>query len=306
MLHYPGTMQELIDRYSKEESCREYLEKIRWPDGFRCPRCQSEKSWLTEAGLKKCSRCTYRASLFVGTIFQGSKIPLRIWFQAIWWFTNQKSGVSALGLQRTLGLGSYRTAWTLLHKMRLAMVRPGRDKLSGEVEVDETFVGGHEKGKYGRAYETKQLVAIAAEIDGEKTGRIRMAPISNVTASTLHSFIMAHIEPGSTIVTDGLNSYPGIKQKGYDHKPLRPPYVWENRPDADEWLPRVHRVASLLKRWYYGTYHGRIEHKYFGTYLNEFTFRFNRRTSRSRGLLFYRLLENSVKVEPTPYRSIRG
>lgn len=186
------------------------------------------------------------------------------------------------------------------------MVRPGRDKLSGEVEVDETFVGGHEKGKYGRASETKQLVAIAAEIDGKKTGRIRMAPISNVTAATLHSFIMDHIEPGSTIVTDGLNSYPGIKEKGYHHKPLRPPYFWEDRPEADEWLPRVHRVASLLKRWYYGTYHGRIDRKYFGTYLNEFTFRFNRRTSQSRGLLFYRLLENSVKVTPTPYRNIKG
>jgi len=307
MLGYPRTMQEMIDQLGQEKDCLTYFREIRWPEGYRCPKCNHAKGWSTKEKTTKCSRCKYRVSLFAGTIFQDTRIPLRTWFQAIWWFTHQKTGASALALQQSLGLGSYRTAWTMLHKLRIVMVKPNRDKLSGKVEVDETYIGGPEDLKHtGRGAKTKQMVVIAAEKNGEKTGRIRMKHIVAATAKNLHSFIQENIEPGSTIITDQLNCYVEIKKKGYIHKPMRKPSFWENKgPDAEELLPRVHRVASLLKRWYYGTYQGRIEPRYLTAYLNEFTFRFNRRTSNSRGLLFYRLLENLVLVEPKTYQALK-
>lgn len=216
-----------------------------------------------------------------------------MWFEAIWWLTNQKSGVSALGLQRALEMNRLSTVWNMLHKLRIAMVRPGQDRLSGEIEVDEVYIGGENN---------KQLIGVAAQIAGKRTGRIRLQKIPDRSGPVLQRFVEQHVTPGSTLVTDGLKSYCGVEERGYVHKPMRKPYFWEEKGgDADELLPRVHRVAALLKRWYYGTYHGRIEPKYLDTYLNEYTFRFNRRTSTSRGLLFYRVLENAVAINPKPY-----
>ncbi len=234
-----------------------------------------------------------------GTIFQDSKLPLTVWFRAMWQVTSQKNGISALGLQRVLGLGSYKTAWAMLHKLRRAMVRPGRDRLRGAVEVDETYWGGEEEGVRGRQTDDKALIAVAAEADGAGIGRVRLQRIPDTSRRTLHGFIAQAIEPGSTVVTDGLQAYRDLN--GYLHDRS----VQQRRPaEAEHLLPRVHRVASLLKRWLLGTHQGAIAHEHLDDYLDEFAFRFNRRTSASRGKLFYRLAQQAVQVEPAPFASL--
>lgn len=239
-----------------------------------------------------------------GTIFQDSKLPLTVWFRAMWQVASQKNGISAMGLQRTLGLGSYKTAWAMLHKLRLAMIRPGRERLSGAVEVDETYWGTEETGVRGRETIDKSLIVIAAEVvPGSKIaiGRIRLRRIDDVKRKTLHGFIKESVEPGSTIITDGLQAYRSLAD--YSHQR----YVRKNQPaDAEnELLPRVHRIASLLKRWLMGTHQGSVSDEHLNAYLNEFTFRFNRRTSKSRGKLFYRLAQQAVQVKPVVFSSIK-
>jgi transposase-like protein len=298
---YPRTILELEDRFATEDACREYLTRLRWPKGFVCPRCGHQGGWLATRGRVICQGCRHQASVTAGTIFQDTHKPLRLWFRAIWQVASQKNGASALNVQQVLGLGSYLTAWTWLHKLRRAMVRPGRDCLSGRVEVDETYVGGESKGKYGRSTD-KDLVVIAVEEDGSGMGRTRMARIANVTRKTLHRFIQTSIQAGSIIHTDGNPSYIGLEAFGYAHEATA--LSGRGKDAASELLPRVHRIASLLKRWLLGTHQGAIHPAYLDYYLDEFTFRFNRRTSRSRGKLFYRLLQQAMQVEPAPYRSI--
>jgi transposase-like protein len=209
--------------------------------------------------------------------------------------------LSALGLQRALGLGSYETAWTWLHKLRRAMVRPGRDRLTGEIEVDETYVGGPEEGKRGRAIEKKSIVVIAAEKNGRAIGRIRLKRIKDVSAESLLDFIRETVEPGATIHTDGWRGYAGLPAAGYQHHVT---VISDGNEQAHEVMPRVHNVASLLKRWLLGTLQGGVQHQHLDYYLDEFTFRFNRRRSNTRGLLFYRLAQQAVAVGPAPYSSI--
>ena len=247
-----------------------------------------------------CSECRYQASATAGTIFQATHKPLRMWFRAIWYVTSQKNGASAMSVQRTLGLGSYSTAWTWLHKLRRAMVRPGRDRLQGTAEVDETYWGSEEEGVIGRLTEDKALIIVAAEEDGKGIGRIRLRRIPDVTKTSLHGFIAEAIESGSTVRTDGLNAYLGLK--GYVHDRQ----VQRRQPEGEHLLPRVHRVVSLLKRWLLGTHQGAIGHEHLDYYLDEFTFRFNRRKSASRGKLFYRLLQQAVQIDPVPYQLIVG
>jgi transposase-like protein len=245
-----------------------------------------------------CGGCRHQASVTAGTIFQDSHLPLTTWFRALWYVTSQKTGVSALGLQRVLGLGSYKTAWALLHKLRRAMVRPGRDRLRGTVEVDETYWGAEEAGVVGRQTEAKALVIIAAEADGKGIGRIRMRRLPALTRAAVHGFLRAAVEPGSRVQTDGLNVYRELE--GYIHDPQ----VQRRQPAGEHLLPRVHRVVSLWKRWLLGTHQGAIGHEHLDYYLDEFTFRFNRRKSGSRGKLFYRLAQQAVQVEPAPFVSL--
>ena len=220
-----------------------------------------------------------------GTIFQDTRLPLRTWFRTMWWVTSQKNGASALGLQSILGLGSYRTAWALLHKLRRAMVQqPGRERLSGRVEVDETYVGGAEEGLRGRQTQKKALVAIAAEEDGAGIGRIRMKRIRGASKQQLHGFIQEAVEPDSTIHTDGWEGYVGLEALGYRHEY---DFLAGSSQSASELLPHVHRVAALLKRWLIGTHQGAVSREHLDYYLDEYTFRFNRRRSRHRGKLFY-------------------
>lgn len=242
--------------------------------------------------------------MIAGTVLEGTRKPLRVWFQAMWFVTSEKLGGSALGLQRVLGLRSYQTAWAWLHKLRRAMVRPGRDRLRGSVEVDETYVGGVEEDAHGRQTESKAIVVIAAEEDGKGMGRIRMAVVPNVRGEALLGFIRESIEPGSEVHTDGWRGYMGVGEAGYKHRVTS---LRRSEELAHELLPRVHRVASLLKRWLLGTHQGAVSREHLAYYLDEFTFRFNRRTSRSRGLLFYRLLQNVAQTAPAPYRGlVRG
>ena len=301
MEDYPRTLVELERRFSTEETCREYLEKLRWPEGFVCPNCQNQKAW-PKGTLQECSTCGYQVSVTAGTIFHRTRTPLTIWFRAIWWVVSQKNGASALGLKRILGLGSYQTAWTWLHKVRRAMIRPGRDSLLGRVEVDETYVGGLEEGVRGRQTLKKALVVIAAEERGKRAiGRIRMQRVADASAKSLRPFLVACIQPGSTIHTDDWLGYNGLKDIGFTHEITT---ISAHRANASDLLPRVHRIASLLKRWLLGTHQGAVSREHLDSYLDEFTFRFNRRTSGSRGKLFYRLLQNAVQVEAVPYHQI--
>lgn len=305
MEDYPKTLSDFEARFSTEEGCRDYLFQLRWPNGFRCPRCGHGKAWYIGKVLFQCGGCNYQMSVIAGTIFQDTHKPLTLWFRAIWWLTGQKNGASALGMKSVLGLGSYRTAWAWLHKLRRAMVRPGREKLSDEVEVDETYIGGKKSGKRGRGAAGKALVVIAVEDKGVGFGRIRLCHIPDASTKNINPFIQDSIEEGSTISTDAWLGYNGLSSLGYKHVITNQKSVIGENP-----LPLVHRVASLLKRWLLGTHQGAVSHEHLDYYLDEFTFRFNRRTSKYRGQLFYRLIQNAVQVDPVTFdkisRQIRG
>lgn len=294
---YPMTLKEFEKEFNTEEACRDYLFSLRWPNGFICPKCANTKAWIVRTFLFECSKCHYQASVISGTIFQDTRKPLTMWFRAIWWVTSQKNGSSALGLQRILGLKSYQTAWTWLHKLRTAMVRPERDMLLGYVEVDETYLGSEETGKCGRGAGKKMLIAVAVEVKNKGMGRIRLKRINDASSDSLHGFIIDSVGKGSTIHTDGWSGYSGLESLGYNHEITK-----VKGKKASELLPHVHIVVSLLKRWILGTHQGSVSEKHIDYYLDEFTFRFNRRTSSYRGKLFYKLLENAVLIEPTTYR----
>lgn len=295
---YPRTLMELEERFGTEEACRAYLATLRWPQGWNCPRCGGAQSRRIGRGLWRCGECCYDMSVSAGTVLQDSHLALSLWFRAIWHVTSQKNGVSALGLQRVLGLGSYKTAWALLHKLRRAMVRLGRDRLQGVVEVDEAYWGGKETGVIGRQTVDKALIVVAAEQSGKGIGRIRMCRVPDLTRKSLHGFIRQSIAPGSCVRTDGLKPYLGLK--GYVHDRQ----LQSDQPEGEYVMPRVHRVISLLRRWLMGTHHGAVGSAHLDDYLNEFTFRFNRRTSRSRGKLFYRLVQQVAQADPAPFASL--
>jgi transposase-like protein len=301
MEDYPRTIMELERRFSTQEACRQYLFELRWPEGFCCPRCGHDVAWHMSRELYLCARCRFQVSVTAGTIFQDTRKPLTLWFRAMWYVTSQKQGVSALGLQRVLGLGSYRTAWTWLHKLRRAMVRPGRDRLSGTVEVDEIHIGGVKKGKRGRGADHKALVLVAAQKDGRRIGRIRLHRLKDASSASLIPAVKNCVEPGSLVRTDGWKGYLPLPSEMYVHNVIR-----KTIDVGDNLLPLVNRVASLLKRWLLGTHQGAVGMSHLDYYLDEYTFRFNRRTSKSRGKLFYRLMEQAVKIEPVTGLQIRG
>jgi transposase-like protein len=291
-------MLEFESRFRSEDACREYLADLRWPSGFICDKCFHRRAWRNNRSLWVCGKCRFEHSVTAGTIFHGSHIPLRLWFRAMWQVTNQKSGISALSLQRSLGIRSYRTAWACLHKLRAAMVRPGREQLSGEVEVDEIYIGGHEKGKGGRHIGKKSLVIVAAEVREKGTGRIRMKRIESASEKNLIGFVQEVVCPGSKVVTDGLPVYRQLAELGYLHESRIP----ESRDQSSATLPRVHRVAALVKRWLLGTHQGSFSKKLLAGYLDEFTFRFNRRLAATRGMVFYRLAQQAIVTAPTDNR----
>jgi transposase-like protein len=298
---YPRNLTELEANFGTEEACRAYLARLRWPDGFRCPRCGGNRSWPVREVLLECTGCGCQSSVTAGTIFQDTRTPLTVWFRAMWWVTTQKNGASALGLQRVLGLRKYKTAWSMLHKLRRAMVRPGRELLTGRVEVDESYIGGEEEGLPGRLNLKKALVVVAAQEDGPGIGRIRMRQVIDASAESLIPFIRESVQPGSVVHTDGWAGYLPLESNSYQHEVT---ILKRRKKTPSQLLPRVHRVISLLKRWLLGTHQGAVSQKHLDSYLDEFTFRFNRRRSKSPGKLFFRLAQQAVAVDPVPYERI--
>jgi len=298
---YPGSDADLRSWFPDDRACLDYLDWLRWPQGFRCPLCKGEQGWKLPDGRWSCGLCGRRISPTTGTIFHATRTPLTIWFAAAWQMTSQKHGISAHGLKRVLGIGSEQTAWAMLHRYRTAMVRPGRDRLSEIVEVDETFIGGPRPGRAGRGALGKTMVAIAVEQDGKGLGRCRMQVIDDASVASLRPFLLDHVTPATIVITDGWSSYPTACGEDYTH---RPGPVAPSGLQAHELLPGVHRVASLVGRWLLGTHQGGVQPGHLQAYLDEFTFRFNRRRSRARGMLFYRLLEQSVQAPPRTYRSL--
>lgn len=251
--------------------------------------------------MRFCGHCGHQTSVTAGTIFHDTRKPLRMWFWVIWHLAAQKYGISALEVQRALGLGSYRTAWTWLHKLRRAMVRPGRDRLSGTVEVDESYLGGPRPGKRGRGALGKTLVFIAVEDKGGRIGRARIRRIADASANSLTPAVEENVEPGSEVRTDDWGGYGQLASKGYGRTIVR-----KSAATGENLLPKVSRIASLLQRWLLGTHQGAVQPSHLDYYLDEYTFRFNRRTSRSRGMLFFRLIQQAAIVEPTRGKDLRG
>lgn len=305
---YPTTWSQFLDWFHSEEACRTYLENLRWPTEFVCPKCSvSGNTKRSSRGRWVCRSCKYQCTVTAGTVFDKTRTELRVWFAAAWYITNQKQGVSALGLQRVLGLGSYETAWTMLHRLRRAMVRPSRQLLSGEVEIDESYLALTDRikplNKQGRkSNTTKILVAIAVEIKEPKGfGRIRIQYIEKRDTENLMSFIRESVTPDASIHSDGSGAYLKLQGEGYGHR--RTVHLGSDIP-AHETMAGVHQVAALLQRWLLGTHHGAIQPKLLDSYLNEFVFRFNRRTSKSRGLLFYRLIQQAIETKPVTYKNV--
>jgi len=305
---YPRTYQEFREWFPDDASCAAYLAELRWPQGFRCPVCQGEKAWPTSTRHWKCAACGRKTSVTAGTIFHRTRTPLSTWFAAIWLVTSQKNGASAQNVHDMLGLGSYETAWAWLHKLRRAMVRPDREQLCGVVEVDESFVGGRATGKDGASTD-KVPVMIAVENRGTQVnrklllGRVRLGVADAPGSLQLVDFARTTAAPGSLIRTDGARMFRVLAEEGFTHE-----YVagYKSPEPGHVTLPGPHRVASLLKRWNAGTHHYRVEREHLPYYLDEFTFRFNRRRSKARGMLFYRLLQQSVNTDPHPLYELIG
>lgn len=289
---YPRTYREFVNQFPDDPSCAAYLGQLRWPAGFSCPACKTTvEPWRQSRGRLVCRACRHQTSVTTGTILEKTRTPLTTWFEAAWHLTTAKNGLSAKTLERTLGT-SYRTAWAMLQRYRVAMVRSEREQLSGAVEVDETLVGGVERGgKRGRGT-SKSIVVIAVEvIEPKGFGRVRMRHIKDASGANLLPFVRDVVTRGATVQTDGWSGYNGLPKDGYVHERT---VLTSSGDPAHVSMPGVHRVASLLKRWILGTHQGSFVPVHLQSYLEEFTFRFNRRHSRSRGLVFRRLIEQAA------------
>ncbi len=291
---FPSNEVEFDRRFHSEDACLNYLFQLRWPEGFNCTRCGHSRYWISSRGLYLCRCCDHQQSVTAGTIFHGTKKSLTLWFKALWWFSTCKNGVNATALQERLGFSSYQTAWCWLQKLRTCTVFPDRAKLSGSVEVDECFFGGAQSGKRGRGAEQKCKVAVAVERKGRKLGRLRMQVIECCSASELTPFIKTNITAGSQITTDGWGAYSGLQSEGYSHKAV----IQSKSDDKESVLPGVHLVTSLVKRVMLGTFQGRFDPQYLQRYLDEYVFRFNRRSCRVIGKRFWRILQQATQSAP--------
>ena len=299
---YPRTYREFVTMFLDDKSCREFLYKLRWNDGFICPKCKvSSIPWEQTHKRLVCPNCRHQTTVTTGTIFDKTRMPLTTWLEAAWHITTAKNGMSAKTFEQTLGI-SYVTAWTMLQRFRVSMVNIEREKLSGKVEVDETQVGGVDVGgKRGRSSK-KSLVVIAIEIHESKGfGRTRMRYIPDASSSSLTDFIKDVMHTDSTICTDGWSGYNELKSLEYNHEIT---VMTHSADQAHVSMPGVHRIASLLKRWILGTHQGSFSQEHLQSYLEEYTFRFNRRLSKNRGLVFRRLLEQAVNTSPVTRKDV--
>jgi len=293
-MEYPRDQMEFEKFFDSEDNCIKYLLEVKYPAGFKCSKCANTEYWVLSRKRLKCKQCSSLVTITSNTFFDQSNKPLTLWFRAIWWMIAQKNGVSATSLQAILGIGSYKTAWLWLHKLRALMVFPDRHKLSGKVEIDETYIGGVAEGKRGRGSENKTLVIIAVEVLPKGTGRVRIKVIPTAEGKHLLGFIKENVEKGTSIVTDGWTGYAQLSRKGYEHIKQRQVIATNN----EEMLPNAHRIAALLKRWLLGTHQNYTSPERLQNYLDEFAFRYNRRKSNSRGLLFHRIIEQAMSREP--------
>jgi transposase-like protein len=304
---FPKTLREFQAKFGSEEACQQYLASCRWPEGFACLRCGNRRAYeLARQRHWQCAACGRQVSLTAKTILHNTKTPLTAWFWAAYLMTTDKRGVSALLLQRQLGLPRYETAWMMLHKFRRAMVNLARDPLRGEVEVDETWVGGTQTGLRGsRQLKGRKaaLVLVAVEKRGRATGRVRMAVIPDFKSTTLTAFLKQNVAPGSTVYTDGLKSFTGLQEAGFKHVPRSQPLRIDLRKGAKSAVPLADRAIGNLQQWLIGTYHG-VSRDQLQFYLDEFVFRHNRR--RQPMAAFQTLLGLGTGRTPTPYELIRG
>lgn len=303
----PQDLPTFIERFGTDETCRDYLFRQRWPEGFRCRACGRGEAWaLARRNIYECAACGQQHSLLKGTIFEQTKTGLAKWFLAIYLVTSSKGGIAATELQRQMGFGSYQTAWSWLHKIRKAMVRPDRQKLRDRVEADETYLGGARPGRRGRGAAGKALVAGAVEAGrgkakGRRLGRLRLARLPDAGATSLEGFLAANVAKPAAVATDGWAGYAGLSAEGYRHEPVNLSASWG---DAVLRLPAIHLVFGLAKRWLLGTHHGAVGTKHLPAYLDEYVFRFNRRTAKRISHGFARLVEQAVHTKPITYRGI--
>jgi transposase-like protein len=303
----PRDLPTFLERFGTDEACRAYLVRARWPAGFHCSGCGHDQAYSHKKRLiEECTACGKQHSILAGTIFEQTKTGLARWFLAIYLVTSSKGGISAMELQRQMGFGSYGTAWAWLHKIRRAMVVPGRQPLSDRVEADETLVGGPKPGKPGRGASGKTVVAGAVEsrrgkARGRRLGRLRLQAVRDASAGSLVGFLGRNVLSPAEVATDGWSGYRGLEAAGYAHEPIRLARSWG---DAALRLPAIHLVFGLAKRWLLGTHHGAVSAKHLQTYLDEYVFRFNRRTAKSIAHRFARVIEQAVLTQPTTYRAI--
>ena len=305
-VHYPRSAGEFQAWFRTDADCLDYLEWLRWPGGFVCPACGHSGGWRLGDGRLRCTGCGTRTSVPVGTIFDRTRTPLTVWPTACWLFATQKDGVSALSLQRALEIGSYQTAWAMLHRLRSVLVRRAGIGWRARWRWTRPTSAGEEPGlRGGRARGKKVLTGIAVEVHEPKgIGRCRMAPLADLSAASLHAFVAGHVEPGATVLTDAWRGYHGIVRLGYAHERRSQRAARARGDDPGKLLPAVHWVVSLAKRWLLGTHQGSVDEAHLPAYPDEFVFRFNRRRSRSRGLVFYRLLELTVGHDPVRYQDL--
>ncbi len=297
---FPKNELEFDRRFQHEQACLDYLFNMRWPQGFVCPECGHRQYWQSSRDLFLCRNCQKQISVTAGTIFHGAKKPLPVWFKALWWFSTHTSGVNAVALQRMLGLGSYRTAWNWLQRFRTCTIFPDRQSLAGNVEADEIYLGGERSGKRGRGADHKCKIAVAVERQGKKLGRLRMQVVDDCSSAQLLPFIKNNVAAGSQVMTDGWKGYNGLEKDFVHHRVLS-----SQTEDKASVLPGVHLVASLVKRIILGTFQGRFDPEYLQRYLDEYVFRFNRRTCKSPGKRFWRIMQQAVSVPPVTNRQLR-
>jgi transposase-like protein len=292
---------EFQERFATEEACREYLFACRWPDGFRCRRCGGGEIGTMHHGrlLWQCKSCCAQTSVTAGTVMHGTRMPLQRWFWAAYLVATHHPGISAVQLQRQLGISRHETAWMMLHKLRAAMVAPAREPLKREVEIDEFFLGGYEEGlKGGRARGKKTLCGVVVEVRGQGSGRVRLQVLADASANTLGSFLRSTTEPGTIVHTDAWHGYDRLAAEGWDHQRRNQ----STAPAGEEpYLPRAHRAISNLKAWLHGT-HRHASHEHLQAYLNEYVFRHNRRGNPHAA--FQTLLGLSTNHQPMTYRQI--
>lgn len=291
------------ERFPDDDACLEYLAASRWPEGFRCPGCGGRRAWvLDRRHLRECADCHLQTSVTAGTVMHRTRTPLRLWFWAAYLVATHTPGISAVQLQRQLGISRYETAWLILQKLRRAMVAPEREPLQGEVEVDETLVGGHHEGRRGGRQRdgTKTLVGVIVEVRGEGSGRLRLEVLADAGQRTLTAWVETNVRPGAIVHTDGWRGYGRLGSAGFDHRPL---LQRRDHPDAQKLLPHAHRAVSNLKTWLQGTHRG-VSPEHLQVYLDEFVFRHNRR--RTPMAAFQTLLGLGAVRAPSTYREIAG